>query len=151
MSQAPFQFFDHTADIGMHVYGATLEAIFHNACIGMLSIINDFKKPVRPSSERIKEDFNIEADNIEALLLKSLQEILFRIEIQGRIYHTLHIETISYHKTNLKPYKLKGYISGEPYNSARHGICIEIKAVTRHQFYIQKTNAGWKAKIIFDV
>jgi len=47
--------------------------------------------------------------------------------------------------------RLKALLRGETYDPARHRIKQEIKAVTYHQAAVEKTAAGWRARVVFDV
>jgi SHS2 domain-containing protein len=42
-------------------------------------------------------------------------------------------------------------VTGEPFDGRKHEICKEIKAVTYHQTEVRQTDAGWTARVIFDV
>ena len=42
-------------------------------------------------------------------------------------------------------------VRGEPFDSARHSIKTEIKAVTYHEVEVRETEKGLKARLIFDV
>ena len=39
MTQKPYEVFEHTADIGLHAYGATLPELFIHAAQGMESLV----------------------------------------------------------------------------------------------------------------
>lgn len=151
MSVKFYQFYEHTADIGMKVYGKSLEDLLINASRGMLSLIYRDIKFQDPEKYFQKELIAIEADSPELLLLKWLQEILFRIEIHHHLYHSFQIEIAFPSKKALIPYKLKGYIWITDCDKTRHEICMEIKAVTRHQLMVKRKSTGWEANIIFDV
>ena len=49
------------------------------------------------------------------------------------------------------PRRLTALLLGEPYDPARHRIRMEIKAVTYHQASVSRTEAGWMARVVFDV
>jgi SHS2 domain-containing protein len=46
---------------------------------------------------------------------------------------------------------LRGRLSGERVDPARHAPQPEVKAVTRHGYAVRRTAAGWHATVIFDV
>lgn len=151
MTLKPFQYFDHTADIGMQVFGNSLEALFENASRGMVALIfNQLNREDILFSPQ-KEHISLTAKSIESLLLKWLQEILFRIEIQKQVFFSFQIEMISLVESRINSYELYGYLYSIPYDNTRHEICMDIKAVTRHQFSVKKIKTGWEANIIFDV
>jgi SHS2 domain-containing protein len=46
---------------------------------------------------------------------------------------------------------LRGRASGEPYDEQRHELSSAIKAVTWHEAAVERTDGGYKARIIFDI
>jgi SHS2 domain-containing protein len=51
----------------------------------------------------------------------------------------------------MKSGQIVAQLQGEPYDSDKHQLKTEIKAVTYHGLSVEKTVRGWKAKVIFDV
>jgi len=41
--------------------------------------------------------------------------------------------------------------AGEPLDSARHHQRADVKAVTLHDFSVEKQNEGWKARVLLDI
>ncbi len=48
-------------------------------------------------------------------------------------------------------YSLKAAAAGEPLDVARHQQRADVKAVTLHDFRVEKTDSGWKATAILDI
>ena len=59
----PYEFFDHTADIGAYVFGRTLEELFTNAALAMYDALGELRK----SEIRDQKLVEIEATTLEDL------------------------------------------------------------------------------------
>jgi SHS2 domain-containing protein len=46
---------------------------------------------------------------------------------------------------------LKAKTVGEPLHAARHHQRADVKAVTLHDFYVDKEDDGWKARVLLDI
>ena len=46
---------------------------------------------------------------------------------------------------------VRGTVHGEPYDSARHALAHEVKAVTYHGLKVEPTEGGWLAEVILDI
>lgn len=135
----PFEVIEHTADVGIVAHGRDLPELFANAARGMLHFMI---KPelVRPTEERMVE---VEADDIEALLVAWLNELLIVLNAHSFIPSTFHVE-------ELEPTRLKARLQGETVDPSRHRFSLDVKAATYHALEISRTN-GWSARVIFDI
>jgi SHS2 domain-containing protein len=104
-----------------------------------------------PVQNRLKTSLRVEADNVEELLLVWLREILWIYERKRIIFMDFQIEKNSFSDPDDSPVFVEADLYGEHYSQIRHGICREIKAVTRHGLQIRKLDAGWETRILFDV
>ena len=134
-----FTIISHTADIGIKVTGKTLAEIFRNSAEGMFSIITDLKQIGQ------KEKYLVSATgkDKEELLVNWLGELLWRFNKDKLIPSRYDI-------LELAGAHLTANVYGEKYDSARHEILREEKAVTYHKLIIEK-NKTWGTRIIFDV
>ena len=135
-----FEVLDHTADIGLIIYGNDLRALFEHAGEGFFHLITDLKK-VRPRIERRVE---LERECLERLLVDWLGELLYLHEVDHLLFREFNIETVG-------EQGLKAVVKGEPFQEGIHSIKTEIKAVTYHQIQIKEREGGWKAQVIFDL
>ena len=135
-----FEFFDHTADLGAHVYGATKEELFQNAAAALYHALGEFKLKGDGKTEFLK----LKADTPEELLVEFLSELLFRFDARGLLFDQIEIQ-------ELKPGYLAAKIEGAEVNLADSEPNYEIKAVTYHQAKIEPSDDGWRATVIFDV
>ncbi len=135
-----YQHIDHTADVGIKIFGGTLKELFENAALGLFDIIANLEK-VSPAVER---QITVEASDREALLVNWLSELNFLFFTKREIYKEFVIE-------NLDNFKLRAKAKGERIDYDRHEIFTEVKAVTYHHLYIKETPEGWEAQVIFDL
>lgn len=142
-----FRILDHTADVGLFVRGKDRKDLFETAARGMISILLDAGS-ISGQEQRIIE---VEGFDDEELLLNWLREILYSVESEGLVYSRIIVEEASPRLKKSGLYRLKGRLEGEKLNPARHGICTEIKAITRHGMAIQKRDHGWELTLFFDV
>jgi SHS2 domain-containing protein len=140
MSQQPFEVFDHTADIGLHAFGDTLEALFIHAAQGMESLM------VAPEQVRVvtSREITVEGHDAVSLLIAWLNELIFLFDTEYLLFRDFEISTLT--ETHLAARAF-----GEPYDAQRHELSSAIKAVTWHEASVERTNGGYKARIIFDI
>ncbi len=131
---------DHTADLGIEISGKDEQEVFENAGMAVHDLIADLRH-VRPREVR---KVAVEGRDRADLLVNFLREILF-------LYNGKHwlLKKVTIGKFSRG--KIEATLTGEPFDSARHGLKHEIKAVTYHQAEVKETPQGWKARVIFDV
>lgn len=135
-----FEYFDHTADMGLRVYGRDLEELFKNAALGMFGLIvsvDQFK-----SQDAL--DVLLHGDNVEDLLWNWLRELHYLFSTQKLVFKEFEFKELS-DKT------IWATCWGEYFDPAKHASEREVKAVTHHGFQVAKNESGWKAEIIFDI
>lgn len=133
----PYEFFEHTADIGIKVKGDSPQDVFIDAAKGMFDIIADTRR-IKP-----KEQIEItqEAQGYDELLRGWLSELLYQFSVSGIVFNEFSIQDLS-------PDAVKAIAWGE---KAPGQIKTEIKAVTYHELEFKQTKAGFEARVIFDV
>jgi SHS2 domain-containing protein len=86
-------------------------------------------------------------DAIDMLLFDFLQELIFFKDAEQLLLRVreARIDAKDDH------YFLKATAAGEPLDPARHEQRADVKAVTLHQFRVEKTGDEWKASVILDI
>jgi SHS2 domain-containing protein len=136
-----FEFFEHTADIGARVYGATLPELFENAARAMFAAMGELRK----SGGRSQKSVELRAETAEDLLHDWLTELLFEVSANQMVYDHFGFE-------QLDAGHLKASLSGGAIDFSKSQPREEIKAVTYHQLRVEQLPDGsWQATIIFDV
>ncbi len=135
-----YHLINHTADIGIFVEGKDLEDLFTTAATAMSSQIFDLEKLKEKETRRIK----LEGENLEDLLIRWLNELLFLSE-KGYIFKNFNIEKL---ETNF----ILASVKGEKIDFGKTLLKQQIKAATYHQLEIKEADSGnLQATIIFDV
>ncbi len=136
----PYRLVDHTADLGLEVFGKTGEELFANAASAVRELIVD-RKGTEPTVVR---EISVEGADREDLLVNFLREVLFLFNGEKMVPTSFTIE-------ELDDRHLRGKVRVAAYDPARHRVRREIKAVTYHGTEVVETPAGWRARVIFDV
>ena len=93
---------------------------------------------------RAKAHFSLHAENASELLLGWLRELLFT-------FSTKRYVLLEYNFTELTDQTLVADAQGFIFDPKRHDQKCEIKAVTYHNFKLEKIKEGFVAEIIFDI
>ena len=131
---------DHTADLGIKVFGDTLAELFENAAFGLFDNIANLEN-VNPDSEFSVE---VQATDREALLVNWLSELNYLFLTRKELFKCFQVNKIN------DDY-LTATVHGEQLDIDRHEIYTEVKAVTYHKLYVKETVQGWEAQVIFDL
>ncbi len=140
MMKKKYKFINHTADVGIKVWGESLESLFENAAYSMFDILTELDKV------KVKESLGVEIEGkrTDELLADWLRNLLYKFNGEGYLLREFNIEEIS-------KKDLKAKVGGEKLDLSRHALKTEIKAVTYHGLEVKKTSQGWEAQVIFDV
>jgi SHS2 domain-containing protein len=136
-----FEVLDHTADIGLIIYGKDLKTLFENAGQGFFHLITDLRK-VR---QRVERQITLEGKGLERLMVDWLSELLYLHDAESLLFKGFDVEAVGENG-------LKAAARGEPFLEGIHVIKTEVKAVTYHQIRVEKeATGGWRAQVIFDL
>ncbi len=135
-----FDFLDHTADMGLVVYGEDLKRLFENAAEAFFTVITDLGK-VR---KRIERKIEIGRESLERLMVDWLNELLYLHEVEDLLFSHFEVESVGEDG-------LKARVEGEPFEEGRHPIKTGVKAVTYHQIQVKQENGLWRAQVILDL
>ena len=133
--------FDHTADLGLEIYGADASELFENAVRAVFDMMIDSSATVDTIGTR---HFAVEGSDWEDLLVNFLREILFMFNGEGFVPGECVISEID-------DRHVAGHVAGEPFNPEKHPVSMEIKAVTYHRIAVRRPGRGWQGRVIFDV
>jgi SHS2 domain-containing protein len=135
-----YETFDHTADIGIRVFGETVEEVFVNAAWALFDLLTDMDS----IHESLTHEIVVEGADREDLFIRWLSELLFLCEGKGYLFREF---SFSY----LTATSLKAVVRGEMFDPSRHQFKAEIKAVTYHQVEVARSDEMWTGKVIFDI
>jgi SHS2 domain-containing protein len=131
---------EHTADVGIVVEAETAAALFEKAALATASLM------VAPAGvePRDARTVALEADGWTDLLHRWLSEVVALFATQGFVAVEAIVDAV-------EPTRVQGVLRGEKFDPLRHEFYSEIKAVTYHDLAITGGDAGWCARVIFDV
>ena len=133
-----YELIDHTADVCIKAYGNTISEAFEHAAVGMFDIITDKSK-----IERIGEyQIELNAPDLEQLLVDWLSELLFLNSAKNLVFGSFKVAIDENH--------LSAQVFGEKYDTSKHKMGVEVKAVTYHMLEVKDTEPFY-VKILFDI
>jgi len=133
-----------TADIAFEATGRDLPELFSDASDATMNVMIDNLDAIEPRETRHIELSNNE---IDMLLFDFLQELIYFKDAERLL---LRVRAVQIEQRNEK-YFLKAEAGGEPLDEARHQQRADVKAVTLHDFSVEKKNSGWKARVLLDI
>jgi SHS2 domain-containing protein len=139
-----FEFLEHTADVFIAAYGATLEEAFENAALATFEVMTDTRK----ITQKIEDTVKVEATDEQALLYTWLEQLLISFETKGLLYSSFKIPKIDKTKDG---FMFTAKTRGEPFNPEKHPQKVGIKAVTYHRMEIDRKPGKVSVKFILDI
>jgi len=133
-----------TADIAFEATGSDLPELFRNAADATMNVMIDNLDAIEPRDTRHIELSN---DELDMLLFNFLQELIYFKDAERLLLRARVVEI----DEKDEKYILKAEAAGEPLDEARHHQRADVKAVTLHDFSVEKKNNGWKARALLDI
>ena len=142
----PYKFLEEigTADIAFEAVARDLPELFRDAADATMNVMIDNLDAIEPRETR-----NIELSNekIDMLLFDFLQELIYFKDAERLLLRTREVRI---DERDQKCF-LKAEATGEPLDAARHHQRADVKAVTLHDFSVEKEDGGWKARVLLDI
>lgn len=135
-----YEFFEHTADIGIRARGESLAALCVHLAQGLTELIAE-DSALEPRTAR---PIRVTAPNAELLVLAWLQELLFW-------FSTDRFLPVEYALEEVTETSLRGALRGETFDPARHTQGREVKAITRHLLKVERCRGGWQGEVLVDI
>src|SRR5687767_12084324 len=139
----PYEFFDHTGDVGVTLWGRTLDELFGSAA----AAFSDTITPLAGVDPRRAEELDVAAPELDLLLVDFLSELLYRFDTRGWLTREADVEI----RNKDGGWTLEGTLRGERLDPARHSVKVLIKAVTYHGLHIKEDDGQWTANVVFDI
>jgi SHS2 domain-containing protein len=135
-----FELVDHTADIGLRIWGPTAADVFEEAGRGLFSLVCD---PLHVGDLETV-DLELEAEAMDLLLAAWLNELLY-------VFETRRLVVSEFEVLDLDERRLRARVAGEPLDSRRHVLCGGVKAATLHELRLERRDDGWEGFVLLDV
>jgi SHS2 domain-containing protein len=136
----PYRLLEHTSDIKVEIYGSDLAELFTNAATCLFELILDLDKVRESRSAPV----SLESADLSELFLDWLRELLFLFSTRSLAIRRVELLSVG-------PTRLKAVVYGEEFDQERHGLRVEVKTPTYHQYRIDKTSEGYRATVVLDV
>lgn len=145
-SMKTYEIIEHTADLGIKVYGKNLEELFLNAGRAMFDVMVEEtkRKSIFQKEEQKKFLVSKRASGIEDVFVAWLGELLYLFVTEGLIMDKTNIQ-------RLDSGCIQAEVSGRTFDPASCRVKTEIKAITFHELEVKQTDRGYQAQVIFDV
>jgi SHS2 domain-containing protein len=137
---APYRLLEHTSDIKVEIYGADLAELFANAATCLFDLTLNLDEVRETQSVPL----SLQSADLPELFLDWLRELLFLFSV-----HSFAIRRVEIH--SIEPTKVSAAAFGEEFDQERHGLKVEVKTPTYHQYRIDTTDEGFRATVVFDV
>jgi len=123
-----WELIEHTADLGLHAWGPTIEDVFAEAAVGLVAVMGT------GSGDDASEDVSLEAPDRDALFVDWLSEVLYLFEARRLVPAAARVDITR------DPWTLRARLEGtraETFSQTGPGV----KAVTYHALDVSDTDA----------
>jgi SHS2 domain-containing protein len=133
-----------TADIAFEATGRDLPELFTAAADATMNVMIENIDAINPREMRRIE---LKNDKIDMLLFDFLQELIFFKDAERLLLRVREAKI----DDKEGAYSLTATVAGEPLDAAQHQQRADVKAVTLHDFRVERTEGGWEATAILDI
>ena len=133
-----YELVEHTADVGVKAYGKTIAEAFEHAAEGMFDIITD-ESTIQPIGEYT---IILEAPDVEQLLVDWLSQLLFLNGAHSLVFGKFEV--------TLTGTSLSARVFGEKFDTKKHRMGVEVKAVTYHMLQVHLEDPLF-VQVLFDI
>lgn len=130
------------ADCALEIDGATLDDLFATAARALAAVMVD-PDTIAPTIER---RISLEAEARDLLLFDWLAELILRKDRDREVFSRANVSV-----RGDGPCHLDAVVSGAPIDAERMELRNDPKAVTLHGFALERTAAGWRARVVIDI
>lgn len=145
-----YEFFDHTADLGLRVKASGLDELFADAARGLTAMIageawESLAKP--PDELAAHQSIAITADELDNLLRDWLAELLDQFERRHNLFRTFEVTV----RHDSGDWRLNATAFGAKVDPQSLALEHEVKAITYHGLQVEETTNGWMAEVVVDI
>jgi SHS2 domain-containing protein len=133
-----YEYFDHTADVGIRAWGATLDEAFAQAARGLIANMVEVANAKAVGEARLE----VTGENIERLLFTFLDDVLDLFYTKMWVFCEVEVRLQG-------DTQLTAILRGEAYDPVRHGHVHEIKAMTWHGLEVHRSPP--EVRVVVDI
>jgi len=140
----PYKFIEGltTADVAFEAKGKNLSELFESAALAMFDIMANPKKV----EKKIIKKFSLEENNLENLMFKFLDEIIFFKDSDALVFNSSEVDV-----KEGKKLKLTATLYGDRIDYKKQELKVDPKAITMHKFEVKKEKKGYVARVVVDI
>jgi len=138
-----FEYLDHTADVIVHAWGNSREAVFENSVRAMMGYMTDLSLVEETESISVSAEF--EAPTEEHMLFSVLDECLFTFMTEDYFI----IKRLSFSRLDRSGFAAQAW--GERMDLGRHSQGTEVKAVTMHGMSVVSEGGSVDVRFLLDI
>jgi len=135
-----YEFFDHAADVGIRCRASSIGGLFEVAARALM----EWAGPAPDGRDSVSLRVSLEAEDLEALLVRWLQEVLY-------VFNQRHLYFVAANSISVAGTALQGELLAAPWDPSSCGEYQEIKAITYHQLRVREEKGIWHASVILDI
>lgn len=142
----PYRYLEDIAisDVAFEAEGASLVDVFRAAAEATTGAMVEDCSDIEPEE---MVTFEVKALELDLLLYDFLGELVFLKDARGLL---LRVESLCIDEVE-DGFSLKARVAGEHINREKHSLRADVKAVTLHRFTLERSENGWKARVVLDV
>lgn len=119
------EYVDHTADVGIHAWGDTLEEAYAEAALALVAYMVETERAEALGAARLV----VEGETRERLLFRLLDEVLDLLQSKLTVITRAEVRFEG-------PDRLIADVEGEAWSQEKHGHIHEVKAITFHDLHV---------------
>lgn len=131
---------DHTADLGLEIFGESPAALFENACLALFDTMCDLSCVREAHEQTLRVDGCDQTD----LLINWLRELLALWTVEDKLIASVHVLSIS-------ETAVFAQLKYDRFQPKCHQMKREVKAITYHRAQVVERDGGWVARVVVDV
>lgn len=130
------------ADCAVDIEGRSLDDLFETAAAALASLMVD------PATLTItvERTITLEDPELDMLLHDWLSELIFFKDRDSQVFPRTQVRV-----TGEGPYRLAANVQGGTIDPERTARGADPKAVTFHQFALERVDEGWHARVVIDI
>lgn len=130
---------DHSGDVGVEAWGATLSEVLEEATLGLFALVSEGEV-----GSGVEREVSASAGDTAALIVDWLGEVILAAATHAEVYAGVRVD-------GCDGTSARGVVWGEPIDVARHRLRFDVKAATYHGLRYETTPAGFRSRVIFDL
>ena len=140
------EYLDHTADIQLHAWGASLEEAFEQQVLAVMGLITEAETVQVDSPSAHRRQVSAEGHDVQSLLFNFLDEWLF--QFNAELFVCRRVKITLFDRDN---WRIESVGIGEPFELGRHPQGIEVKAITYSALRVTEDVGRTDVLVIVDV